>query len=151
MTVEALVAVGRAYLAGGWPRAAVVRSATAEEAENAQPRDSRQAGVVEVTASEFAALLAPPPRGRARDMLLHLYAPWCHHCAAVDTLFEGLARRLGDAGVRSLTVARMDGTRNIVDASLLPLEAGVGWYMEHFGLAAISHGVWNPCGYAWPL
>ncbi|XP_058101786.1 protein disulfide isomerase-like 1-4 isoform X2 [Magnolia sinica] len=46
----------------------------------------------------------------SKDVLLEIYAPWCGHCQAMEPAYNKLAKHL--RGIRSLVMAKMDGTRN---------------------------------------
>ncbi|XP_074299198.1 protein disulfide isomerase-like 1-3 [Silene latifolia] len=39
-----------------------------------------------------------------------IYAPWCHHCRALEPIYSRLARQMGE--VDFIVIAKMDGTRN---------------------------------------
>lgn len=46
----------------------------------------------------------------SKDVLLEVYAPWCGHCQTLEPEYSKLAELLKD--VKSLVVAKMDGTKN---------------------------------------
>jgi protein disulfide-isomerase A1 len=46
----------------------------------------------------------------SKDVLLEVYAPWCGHCQTLEPEYNKLAELLKD--VKSLVVAKMDGTKN---------------------------------------
>jgi len=46
----------------------------------------------------------------SKDVLLEVYAPWCGHCQTLEPEYKKLAELLKD--VKSIVVAKMDGTKN---------------------------------------
>ncbi|XP_074289736.1 protein disulfide isomerase-like 1-3 isoform X2 [Silene latifolia] len=46
----------------------------------------------------------------SKDVLLQIYAPWCHHCRALEPIYNKLARQMRE--VDSIVIAKMDGTIN---------------------------------------
>lgn len=54
---------------------------------------------------------------KTKDVFVVLYAPWCGHCKRLEQTYKQLAQFL--SGVNTLTIARMDATRNeVADVSV---------------------------------
>jgi len=50
------------------------------------------------------------------DVILEVYAPWCGHCKKLKPTWDALGEALKD--VKEVTIAKMDGTVNDLDAFL---------------------------------
>lgn len=48
-------------------------------------------------------------------VLSAVYAPWCGHCKSLAPAYEAVGKAINDKGIKSIKIAKMDGTTNEVD------------------------------------
>jgi protein disulfide-isomerase A1 len=87
----------------------VAGSATPYRLSEAVPEQAHDGPVRVVVADTFEEVVL----AKGVDVLLEIYAPWCGHCKALAPEYEQLAHSLKGWSA-SLTIAKMDGTKNEV-------------------------------------